>query len=425
MFLKQRETINILQYIKKKLTKLSLQCKKFYFCIKMRADMKKVNYSIVFNRRSKLNSQGEGVIDLCVNSCGIRRYLSTGIKIKPAQWDKRRRCIRAGVPNAAAMNRQIQRELEKLQAAEWSMRDKGISPSTPSIIQNGSNRRRYADFVGFVMSDFMAGRHVEKSTQINYRTLCNHLTEFRPGLNFDGISYEFIVEFHTYLLTDVGVSINTAAKNMSFLRSAINEAIRRDLIDKNPFSKYTIRREQTERAYLTPDEVNRLEDLPVLSPALRETLDMFLTSIYTGLRFSDISRLCPGHIATENGEKWLKIVMKKTGQSIEIPVSALFGGKALAILTRYDKGPQSRYFTKGAAIVNRELKQIAKMAGIEKNVTFHCARHTTGTYLMNKNIPENVVQMILGHKDIKTTQIYSKTMRDTVDREIKRAFYEK
>lgn len=152
------------------------------------------------------------------------------------------------------MNRQIQRELEKLQAAEWSMRDKGISPSTPSIIQNGSNRRRYADFVGFVMSDFMAGRHVEKSTQINYRTLCNHLTEFRPGLNFDGISYEFIVEFHTYLLTDVGVSINTAAKNMSFLRSAINEAIRRDLIDKNPFSKYTIRREQTERAYLTPDE---------------------------------------------------------------------------------------------------------------------------------------------------------------------------
>ena len=202
--------------------------------------MKKVNYSIVFNRRSKLNSQGEGVIDLCVNSCGIRRYLSTGIKIKPAQWDKRRRCIRAGVPNAAAMNRQIQRELEKLQAAEWSMRDKGISPSTPSIIQNGSNRRRYADFVGFVMSDFMAGRHVEKSTQINYRTLCNHLTEFRPGLNFDGISYEFIVEFHTYLLTDVGVSINTAAKNMSFLRSAINEAIRRDLIDKNPFSSYPI-----------------------------------------------------------------------------------------------------------------------------------------------------------------------------------------
>ena len=167
MFLKQRETINISQYIKKKLTKLSLQCKKFYFCIKIRAAMKKVNYSIVFNRRSKLNSQGEGVIDLCVNSCGIRRYLSTGIKIKPAQWDKRRRCIRAGVPNAAAMNRQIQRELEKLQAAEWSMRDKGISPSTPSIIQNGSNRRRYADFVGFVMSDFMAGRHVEKSTQIN------------------------------------------------------------------------------------------------------------------------------------------------------------------------------------------------------------------------------------------------------------------
>ena len=147
---------------------------------------------------------------------------------------------------------------------------------------------------------------------------------------------------------------------------------------------------------------------------------MFLFSCYTGLRFSDLSALRKDNIQSINGEKWLNVTMQKTKQSIQIPLFLLFDNKPIEIIERYIE-PDRKYIFDDLTnqYVNRKLKELAKLVGIEKNVTFHTARHTQATYLLYKGVNVTTVQKLLGHKKLETTLIYTKVMNRTITNELK------
>ena len=173
---------------------------------------------------------------------------------------------------------------------------------------------------------------------------------------------------------------------------------------------------------LLPDELKKLERLKIdeKHDSHRHILDAFLFCCYVGLRFSDFCHLDYKNLVMIDGHEWLCLNSMKTGVKLNIPLYILFSGKALRILHKYDN------IEKLAALgcnseTNRILVKLAVSAGIEKKFTFHTARHTCATLLVHQGVPITTVQRLLGHTSVKTTQIYSEVMDETMIKDLMRA----
>jgi len=134
---------------------------------------------------------------------------------------------------------------------------------------------------------------------------------------------------------------------------------------------------------------------------LQKVKDVFLFSCYTGLGYSDLSNFT----VTEDQGKWIVDTRKKTGEGFIVYLTK----KALDILNKYDHLP-----VMSNQVTNRFLKELAFRSGIEKDLTFHMARHTAAVYMLNSGVPLEVVSRILGHSSVKTTQEYAKVLKSTI-----------
>jgi len=154
---------------------------------------------------------------------------------------------------------------------------------------------------------------------------------------------------------------------------------------------------------------NRLKD-----SMQHEVLRYFLFACYTGLRYSDIKNLT----ASSFKHNQLQITMHKTNHIVNIPLSK----KALSILPTLSINPSSEpifrvYCNK---VTNRLLKEIARKAKITKKLTFHVSRHTFATVSIHLGIPIEVISKLLGHTNLKTTQVYAKIVDQVKEREMEK-----
>lgn len=199
-------------------------------------------------------------------------------------------------------------------------------------------------------------------------------------------------------------------------------AVNNDLISihSNPFNAFKISMKKTDKTFLLPSEIDIIENLNLDNKSLEFTRDLFLFSCYTGLRFSDVITLEPTNIQMIDGEKWLVKNQKKTDEKIKIPIYLLFDGKPLKIIQKYFKlGSKTLFKSISSSTVNINIKRVSSLAGIDKHITFHTARHTTATYLLSKGVSIFVVQKILGHSKLDTTQIYSHLIDGTMINSLK------
>ena len=250
-------------------------------------------------------------------------------------------------------------------------------------------------------------------------TTVSQLEQFRPGLDFADLTYTFLKDFECWL-REQGKGVNTVAKHMRQLRTLINEAINDGYMpaDSYPFRKYKIKQEKPQKPFLTPDELRKLENLVVHDQKIRHVLDAFLFCCYTGLRYSDFRSLNNTNLIQINRSPWLCVDMLKTNITVRLPLAFLFNGKALQILNRY---PNMDIFSSIPinSDTNKILSEIAQHAKIRKHFTFHTARHTCATLLVHQGVAITTVQKILGHTSVKTTQIYSEVMSDTIIKDLK------
>lgn len=168
--------------------------------------------------------------------------------------------------------------------------------------------------------------------------------------------------------------------------------------------------------FLTTSQLRRVEKL-VVEDRLVITKDAFLFACYTGLRFSDLTTLRSVHI----DKQWIHKKMVKTGFVVDIPLNDIFDGKAAAIVERY--GAIERLVTKIGcnSTANKRLREILQLAGVTEHYTFHTARHTFATLLIQYGLAITTVQKLLGHQKIETTQIYGEITTKTITADIKRA----
>ena len=344
-------------------------------------------------------------------------YFKTNIYLKPEHWDKQTSQV-CNHPQANDLNSMLFEFVLHLQAIELSLWKRGI-PVTLSLLKDAIKKDKPVNVTFPVFArTYVQESDRKRSTKENLLTTVTVLQEFRPGIDFKDITYTFLRDFEVHL-KEKGNSVNTIAKHLRQLRTLVNEAINQGYIpsDAYPFRKYKIKQEKGRKEFLTPDELKRLENLDV-DKKLRHVLDAFLFCCYTGLRYSDFCQLTPENIIRVNGKRWLYFKSVKTDVEIRLPLHLLFEGKALAVLERYDIvtdfakiGPNSE--------ANKHLAQLSALARIRKHITYHTARHTCATLLVHQGVPITTVQKLLGHTSVRTTEVYSEVLSNTIIRDLK------
>ena len=382
--------------------------------------MDKIRYRLVYNRQNTLNRQGTALVQVEARLNIHKIYLKTNIYIKPDHWDKSQSQV-TNHPQADDLNAMLYEYILYLQGIELGYWKRGI-PATLSLLKDSVKKKSAVNitFSTFAKST-IDNSDKRQSTKDNLHTTLAVLNDFRSGIDFKDLTYTFLKDFEQYL-REKGNAVNTIAKHMRQLRTLINEAINQGYIhaDEYPFRKYKIKQEKGKHEFLTPDELKKLETAEVKEQSMRHVLDAFLFCCYTGLRYSDFCQLTPDNFIKINGKRWLCFKSIKTGVEIRLPLHLLFESKALDILDRY---PDIASFASLPcnSEINKRLRKLSGITGINKRITYHVARHTCATLLVHQGVPITTVQKLLGHTSVKTTQIYSEVLSSTIVRDLRSA----
>jgi integrase len=382
--------------------------------------MEKIIYDLAFNPEKKLNSEGKALIQVEAILDNEKRYLSTKVLIKPNQWDTLKREVK-NHPNMKTLNKYLYDFIVALEKRELDMIIKGERFGLDDVLGNEPQSMSFIDF----MNKEIELSRLKFSTKKNHYSTLKILSLYKPNLLIHELTYTFLCDFESFLL-DKNYHINTISKHMRHLKRYVNLAINKDLFDivKYPFRKYKIHHVESPRVHLTPEELNRLENIDLgKRKALRKVLDIFLFCCYTGLRFSDIVKIRKDNFQYIDGKLWLMFSSTKTNADIRLPIYLLFEGKAVALSEKYTVNPS--FFDidiNSNSNINKQLRIISQLAEIKKNISFHTARHTNATLLLYNGAHITTVQKLLGHKSVKTTEIYSKIMDMTIVRDLEKIY---
>lgn len=232
-------------------------------------------------------------------------------------------------------------------------------------------------FLAFFKEE-VANSSLKENTKQNHLSTLELLQKFKREVLFTDLTFDFVSSFDNYLQSKE-YHLNTIAKHMKHLKRYINAAINKDYMDaqKYAFRKYKIKSVEGSRTHLTPEELRKLEDLSLegRSAKWQKTKDAFLFCCYAGLRYSDFISLKSTDFVEFNQETWLIYKSVKTSAEVRLPLYLLFEGKALLILQRYMDGLNCFFKLKDNSNINKELNILRRLAGIDKHISFHLARH--------------------------------------------------
>ena len=252
-----------------------------------------------------------------------------------------------------------------------------------------------------------------ESIKVNWERAIDFLISYEGAeIPFSKIDIKFCEDFKAFLLNAPRggnkngiLSQNSASTYFSVFKAALKQAFIDGYFTTDIAAKIkSIPSEESRREYLTIDELNTLVETPCENDVLKRAA---LFSALTGLRHSDIQKLKWNEISMDNGQPRINFTQKKTKGVEYMPISQ----QALEICGE-PKSPNDLVFENltNPAWINRPLKTWVAKAGINKNITFHCFRHTFATLQLSSGTDIYTVSKMLGHTNVKTTQVYAKVI---------------
>lgn len=377
--------------------------------------MNKIIYNLVYNRKKCLNKKGMALVQVEAYLGRKKKYFSTKVYLKPEQWDNKKLLVK-NHPNADALNRLIYEFVATIEKKELELWQQGKRIFLELLKNALTTQENNSSFISFFRQEVM-NSSLKDSTKRNHLSTLMLLQEFKKNITFSDLTFELISSFE-YFLQLKGYHTNTIAKHMKHLKRHVNIAINKEYIEiqKYAFRKYKIKTIENKHTHLVPEELERLENL-ILSGRyvkLQKSLDAFLFCCYAGMRYSDFINLSSENFVDINQETWLIYKSVKTGTEVRLPLYLLFSGKGIAILNKYRDNLEDFFHLRDNSNVNKDLIIITRLAGLSKRISFHTARHTNATLLIYNGINITTVQKLLGHKSVKTTQVYTNVMDMTI-----------
>lgn len=370
-------------------------------------------------RESKQNKKGLSPIEVSITTNGKRIYFSTGKHVPATDWNKEKQAVKGKSEEAQLINGYLiqlrnkiyQKEIELLQKGylitaellKEAITDKveALNEKTLLDVLNEHNTERKA----------MVGKTVAPATYWVFEYTGRLFKEFiqkkyeRKDLYLREINLGFIQGFHAYLLGEKKMGQNSCTKHLKFLKKLLNLAVANSYISYNPVNAYKVEREPVEVDFLDEEELRKIINFDTPLPRLERAKDMFLFGCFTGLSYIDIKTLTPEHFEKDSaGRIWIKKRRVKTGVLSRIPLLPI----AKLILDKY-KGGKKLLPIQDPADINKYLKDIAILCGINKRICFHTSRHTfASTITLANNISLEVVSKMLGHTNTRMTAHYAK-----------------
>lgn len=320
---------------------------------------------VVFDRKREASNKAEGTVEVQVTLNSKRSYLSTGVRVNRRQWDNG---IVTMHPKKIEYNAMVAKKVAEVEKIILGMEMEEVRMTIENFRERlpRNKKKEQRDFLDW-MHERLEKRVLREGTRKGHKTTYKALERFGKINTFEDLKLENIYAFDLFLREE-----------------------------KNPKPK------ASHKQYLTPDELKRFMASDERSPGVAETQRAFGFACLTGLRISDIKALRWSDIKRNEETNTLVIIQKKTKALNAVPI----GNTALSWMP--PKGNDDFVFHLPAkANVDAALKRIAKKVGIEKNISFHCARHTFGILVQAVTGNIETTKKLMGHKSLKSTAIYA------------------
>ena len=259
-----------------------------------------------------------------------------------------------------------------------------------------------------------------------YCTVYNHLSEFiRQRYKVSDIALKelapaFITDFELFLRTEKNHCTNTIWSYMMPFKRIIYMSINNGWLQRDPFYAYSITKEETKRGFLSKEEIKMLIEGSFKKKSYELIRDLFIFCCFTGLSWTDMANLTKENLQISfDGHLWIKTNRQKTGTETNLRLLEV----PLRIIKKYEGCSEDGKLLPVPCYPNCKngIKVIAKKCGIEKNVTWHVARHSFATTVcLSNDMPIETLSKMLGHRSIRTTQIYAKITAEKVSNDMEK-----
>jgi len=388
-------------------------------------------FSILFWLKLANAKNGKAPLYARITVNGKRAELSLKQKITISNWDPSKNKLKGLNDESKLINSYLKQIQAKLFGCyqKLSNEDKPFSSAIIKAHFLGENVSRYS------LSDIIEyhNEHMKSTlrwgTQKNYFTTHKYIFIFlklkykTADMFLSELNYKFIIDFERYLRTQKSMGNNTVMKHIERLRKMVSLAYKMEWIDKDPFIKFEAKYEKKGRTFLTLKELQTIENKTFGIARLQLIKDLFVFSCYTGLSYGDVMNLTNQNLCIGIDSKpWINSHRQKTSIPVKIPLL----NKAIEIIEKYKTHPntlskENLFPTISNQKLNSYLKEIADVCQIQKNITFHIARHTFATTVtLSNGVPIETVSKLLGHSKITTTQIYAKVIERKVSEDMQK-----
>ena len=386
-------------------------------------------FMIYFFIRKKKNKPEEALLYARISVNGIYNEMSLKRSLEVSRWNQSACKLNGSSMESQQLNKKIDDTKALLYKAYDSLQkeDQFITASAVKSRYLGIDKKHYTltqllDYHSTKMKGVL-----KYGTLKNYTTtetyLKNYLKEKRTisDIYLKQIDYQFTLGFERFLRDLPSLSNNGVMKHMERFKKLMHLSEDLDWIEKNPTKRFKLRFHHVDMVYLSKAELQKIKEKKFKRSTLSINRDIFVFCCYTGLPYGDVLELKKKHIQIGiDGKKWIYTRRMKTNTLLRIPLLE----EAERILEKYKEHPRVSNSDILLPVysnqkTNQYLREITKAVKINKELSFHAARHTFATTVTLANgVPIETVSKLLGHTKLSTTQIYARVIDSKISNDM-------
>ncbi len=380
---------------------------------------------LYYLRKSKVNAQGQMPIYQRITINNKRFDVSSGYYVAESKWSTEGSKIKGNTEEARLINGQLDMMKAIVYETEKKLFMNQITITFETFKNEYQGKKDRERMLIPIFEEHnrkikeLVGQEYAPGTLERYQTSLKHTKDFLfwkyniSDINIEKIDHSFIMEYEFYLRSERKCANNTAVKYIKNFHKIINQCLANGWLNKDPFSNYKAKIKEVTREFLTEKEIEQIINKEFVSERLELVRDIFIFSCFTGLAYIDVKQLSANNISFGiDGDKWIFKNRQKTDTTSKIPLLPM----ALEIINKYENYPVCKNENRLLPILSNQkmnsyLKEIADVCDINKELTFHIARHTFATTVtLSNGVPLETVSKMLGHTNLKTTQHYAKIL---------------
>lgn len=392
----------------------------------------KSTFAVIFIiQKGKIREDGTVPIVARITVNGEMVHFATRMYIHPDRWQPKDYRTAGKTKEEKQINEMleelrvlIRRKYDEMLRREEVITAGKLKNAITGLDQNATTLLQVCDRFIEDYTDLLKTEQCCRETYLRYKLTRNRLAEFMqaryrlPDMAVKELHPRFATDFDRWLRMNYRLTNNSTMKLMRQLKTMLHVGYLNGWSKNDPLAGYKLHFEKVDRGYLTDEELDRLANKIFAMKRLEVIRDLFLFSCYTGLAYIDLKHLSADMLRRwPDGNLWIDTKRQKT----DVPVHVRLLDVPIRLIEKYDGTTEGGLLfpVPSNQKVNSYLKEIASVCGIDKDLTFHMARHTFATTVTLANgVPIETVSKMLGHTNIQTTQIYARVIDTKINNDM-------